>query len=179
MHNQVWTYIFLLIWIKISKHFKIYFRLANPFTNVIKGDLILKCCWHFTAGKIRIEHVTIFVSKYISKGTVDLKFSPDVGKKLIKIYTIYTKKNKTNKIRHLVMSYKMEWHRNKVLNREVQKGMESQDTSRYISVIIKHFCPLSVEINMNWFNPNTYSTRMKMKQDISARQWSKTQLSIS
>ncbi len=57
-----------------------------------------------------------------------------------------------------------------------------QDTSRYISVIIKHFCPLSVEINMNWFNPNTYSTTMKMQQDISARQWSKTQprkLSIS
>ncbi len=30
------------------------------------------------AGKINIEHVTIFLSKYISKGAVDLKFSPDV-----------------------------------------------------------------------------------------------------
>ncbi len=33
----------------------------------------------YTAGKISIEHVTIFLSKYISKGAVDLKFSPDVG----------------------------------------------------------------------------------------------------
>ncbi len=31
-----------------------------------------------TAGKISIEHVTIFLSKYISKGAVDMKFSPDV-----------------------------------------------------------------------------------------------------
>ncbi len=33
----------------------------------------------YTAGKISIEHVTIFLSKYISKGVVDLKCSPDVG----------------------------------------------------------------------------------------------------
>ena len=33
--------------------------------------------WH-TAGKISIEHVTIF-SKYISKGAIDIHFSPDVG----------------------------------------------------------------------------------------------------
>ncbi len=32
-----------------------------------------------TAGKISIEHVTIFPSKYISKGAVDMEFSPDVG----------------------------------------------------------------------------------------------------
>ncbi len=32
-----------------------------------------------TAAKISIEHVTIFRSKYISKGAVDIKFSPDVG----------------------------------------------------------------------------------------------------
>ncbi len=31
-----------------------------------------------TAGKISIEHITIFLSKYISNGAVDLKFSPDV-----------------------------------------------------------------------------------------------------
>ncbi len=30
-------------------------------------------------GKISIEHVTIFLIKYISKGAVDMKFSPDVG----------------------------------------------------------------------------------------------------
>ena len=29
-----------------------------------------------TAGKISIEHVTIFLSKYISKGAIDMKFSP-------------------------------------------------------------------------------------------------------
>ena len=32
-----------------------------------------------TAGKISIEHVTIFLSKNISKGAIDMKFSPDVG----------------------------------------------------------------------------------------------------
>ncbi len=37
------------------------------------------CLYIYTAGKISIEHVTIFLSKYISKGTVDMKFSPDVG----------------------------------------------------------------------------------------------------
>ncbi len=33
----------------------------------------------YTAGNISIEHVNIFLSKYNSKGAVDLKFSPDVG----------------------------------------------------------------------------------------------------
>jgi len=32
----------------------------------------------YTAGEISIEHVTIFLSKYISKGATDMKFSPDV-----------------------------------------------------------------------------------------------------
>ncbi len=32
-----------------------------------------------TAGKISIEHVTIFLSIYICKGAVDIKCSPDVG----------------------------------------------------------------------------------------------------
>ncbi len=32
-----------------------------------------------TAGEISIEHVTIFLSKYISKGAVDMKSSADVG----------------------------------------------------------------------------------------------------
>ncbi len=30
----------------------------------------------YTADKISIEHVTIFPGKYISKGAVDMKFSP-------------------------------------------------------------------------------------------------------
>ena len=33
----------------------------------------------YAAGTISIEHVTIFLSKYISKGAVDMTFSPDVG----------------------------------------------------------------------------------------------------
>ncbi len=32
----------------------------------------------YTAGKISIEHVTIFLSKYLSKGAVDIKLSPGV-----------------------------------------------------------------------------------------------------
>lgn len=33
-----------------------------------------------TLGKTRIEHVTDFLSKYISKSAIDIKFLPDVGK---------------------------------------------------------------------------------------------------
>ncbi len=47
----------------------------------------------YIAGKISIEHVTIFLSKYISKGAVDLKFSPDVGTNPSKPH-IQTKQNK-------------------------------------------------------------------------------------
>ncbi len=42
---------------------------------------------------ISIEHVTIFLNKYISKGAVDMKFSPDVGNTQTHTY----KENKTNK----------------------------------------------------------------------------------
>ncbi len=43
--------------------------------------------------------------------------------------------------------------------------MESQDTSRNLSVIRKLSCPSSVDINISCFSLNTYSTRMmKMKQ---------------
>ncbi len=44
-------------------------------------------------GKICIEHVTIFLSKYISKGAVDLKFSPDDGNNPSNAY-IQRKQNK-------------------------------------------------------------------------------------
>ncbi len=48
---------------------------------------------------------------------------------------------------------------------EVQKGMESQDTSWNLTAIRKQSCPLSVEINISWFSPNNCSTRMmKMNQ---------------
>uniref|UniRef100_A0A671SMR4 Aminoadipate aminotransferase n=1 Tax=Sinocyclocheilus anshuiensis TaxID=1608454 RepID=A0A671SMR4_9TELE len=33
----------------------------------------------YSGENISIEHVTIFLSKYISKGAVDMKFSPDMG----------------------------------------------------------------------------------------------------
>ncbi len=51
----------------------------------------------YTAGKISIEHLTIFPCKYISKGAVDMKFSPDV----VKI------PNKTNEFRNKVMCNQM------------------------------------------------------------------------
>src|SRR4029434_4630281 len=41
----------------------------------------------YTAGKISIEHVTIFLSKNISKGAIDMKFSPDVGNNPSNQYT--------------------------------------------------------------------------------------------
>ncbi len=57
----------------------------------------------------------------------------------------------------------MDWHREEKYwtheKREVQKGIESQ------SVIRKQSCPLSVEINISWFSPHPYSTRMmRIKQ---------------
>ncbi len=47
----------------------------------------------YTAGKISIEHITIFPSKYISKGAVDMKFSPDVSNNQSNEY-IQIKQNK-------------------------------------------------------------------------------------
>ncbi len=55
-----------------------------------------------TAGKISIEHVTIFLSKCISKGAVDLKFSTDVRNNPSNPYIQY-KENKTNKFRNKVV----------------------------------------------------------------------------
>ena len=49
---------------------------------------------HTTAGKISIEHVIIFLSKYISKGAIDMKFSPDVGNNPSKPTYKETNKNK-------------------------------------------------------------------------------------
>ncbi len=40
----------------------------------------------YTVGKKSIEHITIFLSKYISKDAVDLKFSPDVGNNPSNVY---------------------------------------------------------------------------------------------
>lgn len=40
-----------------------------------------KCCY-VQRVKINIEHVTIVLSKYICKGAIDLKHSPDVANSL-------------------------------------------------------------------------------------------------
>ncbi len=49
--------------------------------TVVKNTyfVVLKNVENYTAGKISNEHITIFLSKYLFKGAVDLKFSPDVG----------------------------------------------------------------------------------------------------
>ncbi len=46
---------------------------------ILLSNLVPNIIFLITAGKINIEHVTIFLSKYISKGAADLEFSPDVG----------------------------------------------------------------------------------------------------
>ncbi len=53
-------------------------------------------CIH-KAGKIGIERLNFFLSKYISKGAVDLKFSPDVGNNPSNPY-IQIKQNKSSEI---------------------------------------------------------------------------------
>ncbi len=53
---------------------------------ILHSNLLL----HYTASKISIEHVTIFLSKYVSKSAVDMKCSPDVG----------NNPSKTNKFRN-------------------------------------------------------------------------------
>ncbi len=72
--------------------------------------------------------------------------------------------NKTNKL--CVIKWndtgKMYWTH---AENEVQKVLENQEPSWNLSVIRKQSCPLLEEINIIWFSPNTYSTRiMKMKQ---------------
>ena len=64
---------------------------AHPLLNAVNSVLSL-----LTAGKISIEHVTI-LSKYISKGAIDMKCSPDVGNHPI-IHTC--RQTKTNKFRN-------------------------------------------------------------------------------
>ncbi len=44
-----------------------------------------------------VKNVTIFLSKYISKGAVDMKFSPDVGN--IRTHT-YIQRKQNNKFRN-------------------------------------------------------------------------------
>ncbi len=129
----------------------------------------------YTAGKIIIERITIFLRKHISKGAVDMKFSPDVGNNPSNPY-IHTKKTKqiSSEIKLRIIKRndtgKKHWTHEE---REGAKRHGKPDTSRNLSVIRKQSCALSVEINISWFSPNTYSTRMmKMKQGW---QWSQTQ----
>ncbi len=56
-----------------------FFMMILHLKNCIKFNLLIYIYYIYTVGKISIEHVTIFLSKYISKGAVDLKFSPNAG----------------------------------------------------------------------------------------------------
>lgn len=66
---------------------RLFLRLSKLITHLMDGCRNVLCLyWHFvsvwyTPGKIRVEHFTIFPSKSISKGAVDIKFSSDVGNK--------------------------------------------------------------------------------------------------
>lgn len=66
---------------------RLFLRLSKLITHLMDGCRNVFCLyWHFvsvwhTPGKIRVEHFTIFPSKSISKGPVDIKFSSDVGNK--------------------------------------------------------------------------------------------------
>ncbi len=51
--------------------------------------------------------------------------------------------------------------------REVQKGMESQDTSWNLSVIRKQSCPLSMEIKISWFSPNWWPIKRCLMTNVS------------
>ncbi len=54
---------------------------------------------------------------------------------------------------------------------KVQKCVEGPDTSWNLSVTRKQSCPSSTEINISYFSPNTYGTRMmKMKQGWTSQQ---------
>ncbi len=69
----------------LSLPFHRYGSFIIPYTTLTSGIIyiflyITHIYTHiYTASKKNIEHFTIFRSKYISKGAVDLKFSPDVG----------------------------------------------------------------------------------------------------
>ncbi len=72
---------------------------------------ICRCSAIYTAVKISIEHVTIIPSKYISKGAVDMKFSPDVETTQV----IHT--SKTKQISSEIKLCAIKWNdREKVLN---------------------------------------------------------------
>ncbi len=91
----------------------------------------------YTAGRISIEHVTIFLSNYISKGAVDMKFLPDVFNNPSNPYIQIRSEIKLYVIKWNDIGKKYWTHE----EREVQKGMESQDTSWNLSVIRKQSCP--------------------------------------
>ncbi len=59
-----------------------------------------------TAGKISIESVTIFLSKYISKGAVDMKCSPDVSNNPSNPY-IQRKQNKYSGAKKYLVSHQL------------------------------------------------------------------------
>ncbi len=60
----------------------------------------------YTLGKISIEHVTIFLSRYISKGAADMTFSPDVGNNPSNPYI----QNKTKQINKKIKLCVIKWN---------------------------------------------------------------------
>jgi len=68
----------------LNQDFSYFVKIINIFTDFAQTFkqhcvYIYIYIYIYTVGKISIEHVTIFLSKYISKGAVDLTFSPDVN----------------------------------------------------------------------------------------------------
>ena len=51
--------------------------------------------------------------------------------------------------------------------REVQKGMESQENCLNLSVIRKQSGPLSVQINISWFSPNWWPIKRCLNTKVS------------
>ena len=70
-------------------------------------DCGLMCA--YTAGKLSIEHVTIFLSKYISKDAIDMIFSPDVGNNRS---NPYIKRNKqiNSEMKLCIIMWNDTWH---------------------------------------------------------------------
>ncbi len=71
-------YLFILLF-KNKKEYSVGFKSGGILGQVMFLIYPQAFVVPLTAGKIIIEHITIFPSKYISKGVVDMKFSPDVG----------------------------------------------------------------------------------------------------
>ncbi len=63
----------------MGQHMQRLWQHLKGYYDKVIAFLFKQICFHiYTAGKISIEHVPIFLIKYIYKGAVDVKCSPDV-----------------------------------------------------------------------------------------------------